>query len=107
MLQQFKDHQSWVQPARRNTRQQEKCILWNIKPDNPSKVAKSMTIFRVQPAGRNTKREFSSHAPKVRAARRLVSVHQNWGLVSGPLQQLCRRHRIKDAAHMAQRPRED
>ena len=54
MLQQFKDHQSWVQPARRNTRQQEKCILCNIKPDNPSKVAKSMTIFRVQPAGRYT-----------------------------------------------------
>ena len=54
MLQQFKDRQSWVQPARRITRQQEICILYNIMPDNPAKVVQSMTIFRVQPAGRNT-----------------------------------------------------
>ena len=53
------------------------------------------------------KREISSHAPKVRAARRHVSVHRIGAWFQAPFSGFAAGIASEDAAHMAQWPRED
>ena len=50
---------------------------------------------------------FSSHAPKVRAARRRVSVHRIGAWFQAPFSGFAAGIASEDAAHMAQWPRED